>query len=83
MTKTKARTASVLAVQRKSKPFKRNKVKKPQDYIPYSDALEEHENEENTNFYQDDDAYCRLSSIRPQQDWDEEDGLNVWWNWGN
>ncbi|MFB3896756.1 MAG: hypothetical protein ACE14V_10685 [bacterium] len=83
MPKSKTLTASSPAANRKTRPMRRNKVKKQPDFIPYSDLAEEHENDENSTYYQDDDAYRRLSSIRPQQDWDEEDGLNVWWNWGN
>jgi len=78
----KVKTATITPVRRKTKPIKRNKVK-DNHYIPYPDLAEENENEETVNWYQDEDAYRRLSSIRPQQDWDEEDGLNVWWNWGN
>jgi hypothetical protein len=79
----KTKTATITPIRRKGKPVKRNKLIKDSHYIPYPDVPEENDNEETVNWYQDDDAYRRLSSIRPQQDWDEEDGLNVWWNWGN
>ncbi|MDI6783230.1 MAG: hypothetical protein QME64_03930 [bacterium] len=77
----KVKTATITPVRRKGKPIKRNKVIKDNHYIPYPDLPEE--NEETANWYQDEDAYRRISSIRPQRDWDEEDELNVWWNWGN
>ena len=80
----KLKTATVTTpVRKKGKSFKRNKVGRKDDFIPYSDSPEEAENEENANWYQDEDAYRRISSIQPQRDWDEEDGYNVWWNWGN
>jgi hypothetical protein len=79
----KIKIATATPVRRKAKPFKKNKLVKDPHYIPYPDSLDENENEETVTWYQDEDAYRRISSIRPQRDWDDEDGLNVWWNWGN
>lgn len=81
MSKAKTSTVHSQRVRQKAEPIRRNKVKKQPDFVPYSYLSEE--NEESINFYQDDDAYRRISSIRPQQDWDEEDELNIWWNWSN
>lgn len=81
----KVKTATIAPIRQKAKSIKikKNKLIKTNRFIPFPDYPEEHENEETANWYQDDDAYRRLSSIRPERDWDEEDGLNVWWNWGN
>ncbi|MCX7919384.1 MAG: hypothetical protein N3A72_07215 [bacterium] len=82
-TKPTTSTSSTTPARKKGRAFKRNKVIRKEEFIPYSDLADETENEEAINWYQDEDAYRRISSIRPQRDWDEEDGLNIWWNWGN
>jgi hypothetical protein len=81
MAKTKA--AVVTPTQRKFKAHKRVKTKEDR-FDDFSFNNHNLDDEEGPNWYNnDEDAIRRIEAIRPQRDWDDEDGFSAWWNWGN
>lgn len=77
----KNRAAVMAPARRKLKVHK--KVKTKEDRFDDFSFNNHNEDEEGPNWYHDEDAIRRIESIRPQSDWDEEDGFSAWWNWGN